>query len=127
MKFAITLGIASLGFLLLVLSALWAHVFTGSSQWTLEKDTRWKEVKNRVHVLQFTVGQGEARASMHGGPDLLKAKEELAALSKENDELTADFQGIQRRPQIVSTTLKWTGISLAVHGIIGYYAVNQQR
>jgi hypothetical protein len=127
MKLAIATGLAAFGFLLLVLSAIWSHVFSGSSQWTLEKDTRWKEIKNRVHVLQFTVGQGEARPSMHGGPDLLKAKDELAALMKENDELTAEFSGIQRRPQIMTKALKWSGISLAILGIIGVYAVNQQR
>jgi hypothetical protein len=127
MKLSIAPALAVFGIALLLLSALWSHLFSGSSQWTLDKDKRLNEVNGRLHTLHFMIGQGEARASMHGGPDLVKAKEELAELSKEKEELSAEFMGIQRRPQLVSKALKWTGISLAVLGIIGCYAVSQQR
>jgi len=125
MKLAVVFGLIGIGFLLLVLSSLWQSMFPGTASWTLEKDARWSEVKDRIHVLLFTIGSGETRASMHGGPDLAKAKAEFNTLKEENDRLTAEFQSIRSRPHTTSKTLKWAGISLAALGIIGWYAVKQ--
>ena len=127
MKLAVVFCLIGLGFLLLIGSGLWVGMFPGTSSWTVEKDLRWNEVKSRIHVLRFTVGNGEARPSMHGGPDLAKAKAELESLLPENEQLSAEFQGIQAKPHTVSKILKWTGISLACVGLIGWYAVNQSR
>ncbi len=81
----------------------------------------------RMHVLRFKVGSAEANPSMHGGPDLIKSKAELASLMEENKTLTDEFKGIQSRPHTMSKFMKWSGISLTLVGIIGWYAVNQSR
>ena len=125
MKQTVVFVLIAIGLLLVVLGALWQSMFTGAASWTLEKDARWTEVKDRLHVLRFTIGDGERRASMHGGPDLAKAKTELNTLKEENDRLTDEFNGIRERPSTMSKILKWSGISLAIVGLIGWYAVNQ--
>jgi hypothetical protein len=99
----------------------------GTATWTTDKDQRLSEVGNRLHVLRFSIGSAEARPSMHGGPDLAKAKAELASLMEENKTLTEEFRGIQSRPHTVSKIMKWSGISMALVGIIAWYAANQAR
>jgi hypothetical protein len=125
MKQTVVFSLIAIGLLLLVVGSIWKGMFTGATSWTPEKDDRWSEVKKRLHVLRFTVGSAEANPSMHGGPDLAKAKAELHALKEESDRLTAEFDGIRERPNSVAKILKWTGISLTVVGLIGWYAVKQ--
>lgn len=125
MKVALVFGSIAIGFLLLILGSLWQSMFTGAASWTPEKDARWTEVKDRLHVLRFTIGDGERRVSMHGGPDMAKAKTEFNTLKEENDRLTEEFNGIRERPNTMAKLLKWSGISLAVVGLVGWYAVKQ--
>jgi hypothetical protein len=125
MKALIAYGLVGLGILLLALSAIWSKAAPGTSAWTIEKEERLSEVSKKMHSLTFSVGKAEAQPKMHGGPDILKQKAELEALRKENDELTSEFKGVQQAPQTMSRILKWSGISLAVLGIIGWYAVGQ--
>jgi hypothetical protein len=125
MKITAVFGAIALGFVLLALGAFWQSVFTGEASWTPEKEERWSEVKKQLHVLAFTVGNAESRPRMHGGPDLAKSKAELKALKEENEKLTQEFNGIRQKPGTVSKILKWSGIGLAVIGLIGWYAVKQ--
>ena len=125
MKSAIMIGLIGLGILMFMLSAIWVSMFPGTASWTPEKETRLSEVSDRLHVLTFTVGSAEARPKMHGGPDLLKAKKELEDVKKEYAELSADFRGIQKSPHTITRILRWSGISMAVVGIIGWYATKQ--
>ena len=127
MKSAVVLGMLGVGLLLLIAGGVWTSVFTGTSSWTQEKDNRLAEVGKRMHVLTFVVGNAEANPSMHGGPDLPKAKAELMALREENKALMEEFKGIQSRPQTMSKVMKWSGISLMLVGIAGWYAVNQSN
>lgn len=127
MKSVIVFGLIGVGVLLLLASGLWTTMFPGTSSWSQEKDQRLTEVAMRMHVLRFTVGKAEANPSMHGGPDLIKAKAELASLTEETTALTNEFKGIQARPHTMSKFMKWTGISLAIVGICGWYAVNQSN
>jgi hypothetical protein len=120
-------GAIGIGLLLLVASAAWVALAPGSSNWTQEKEERLTKVGNRMHALQFQVGNAEANPSMHGGIDLPKAKIELAALKDENKELMDEFKGIQAKPYTISKFMKWTGISLALVGVVGWYAVNQSK
>jgi hypothetical protein len=115
------------GMSMLVLSGIWPTLFPGTSTWTPEKAARWAEVKDRLHNLGFTVNNPQARISMHGGPELGKAKEEFDQLNLEGDQLKATFQSAHDSPHTVARILKWTGISLAIVGIIGWYAVSQSR
>jgi hypothetical protein len=114
-------GLIGLGFLLLVLSSAWISMFPGTSSWTMDKDERWSQVKNRLHVLRIAVGNGETSPGMRTAPNLATARKELEALKQENERLAAEFQGIQSQPHTVSRILKWTGISLAAIGIVGWY------
>ncbi len=127
MKSAVVLGMVGLGLLLLLASGVWVSVFPGTSSWTQEKDNRLAEVGKRMHVLSFVVGNAEANPRMHGGPDLPKAKAELVALTEENKTLMDEFKGVQARPQTMSKVMKWSGISLMLVGIAGWYAVSQSR
>jgi hypothetical protein len=127
MKSAVVLGMIGVGLLLLLVSGVWTSVFPGTSSWTQEKDDRLAAVGKRMHVLSFIVGNAEANPSMHGGPDLPKAKAELAAVAEENKALMDEFKGVQARPQTMSKFMKWSGISLMLVGICGWYAISQSR
>lgn len=116
-----------IGVVLLLLSGVWSSMKPGTSSWTTEKDQRLAEVSDKMHLLTVKVVSAESRPSMHGGPDLIKAKEELKALVEENKNLSNEFKGIQASPGRMSTLMKWSGISLALVGIVGWYAISQSR
>lgn len=122
MKSQVMFGAIGLGLFLLVLSSLWTTLFPPRSNWSPEKELRWREVKARIHSLSFVVGNTQT-PSLHGGPDPAQAKQEYDELQKENAQLTAEFQTAAYRPNTIAKYLKWTGISLAALGIIGWYAV----
>lgn len=126
MKSAIVFGFIGVGLLMLILSGLWPTLFPGTSIWTEEKAARWAIVKDKLHNLAFLVDSPKP-AKMHGGPDPAKVKAEYDQLSAEGQQLKADFSRAHDRPQTVSKFLKWSGISLAVVGLVGWYAVNQTR
>jgi hypothetical protein len=123
MKSAIPFGMIVVGVLLIVVSSLWAYLYPGTSSWTDEKATRAAEVKARLSDLGPLVNPPVRR--MHSGPDPASLKAEFDALQKENEQLDADFKSAAERPNVISKMLKWSGISLAVLGIVGWYAVKQ--
>jgi hypothetical protein len=127
MKSAVAFGMIGIGVLLLLLSGVWSSLQPGTSSWTNEKDLRLSEVSDKMHILSAKVSIAESRPSMHGGPDLPKAKVELEALREENKTLMNEFKGIQARPHTMSKFMKWTGISLTLVGLAGWYAVSQSR
>ncbi len=123
MKLPIVFGMIGVGLLLLVLSGLWVTLFPGNASWNKEKAERWGEVKNRLHNLAFVVNAPPGRTNMHSGPELGKAKEEYQQLQKENEQLKAEFGSAYDSPRTAATYMKWGGISLAVVGLISWYAV----
>jgi hypothetical protein len=112
-------GAIALGFLLLAASGLWSTLFPATSSWTPEKGTRWGQVKDRLNNLSFIVHRP---ASMHRGPDLGPLKAEYEALQREHEQLKSEFESAAIRPNKIAKVLKWTGISLAIVGIVGWYA-----
>jgi hypothetical protein len=121
-----TIGLIGLGFALLLLSGLWTVIFPASSRWTPDKEARAQKVKARLHSLSFVVGNPQ-HASMHSGQDTGQAKAEFDALNTEHDQLNADFASATETPRTISNFLKWSGLSLAAVGLVGWYAVNQSR
>jgi len=125
MKSAIVFGLIGVGFVCLVLGGAWGLMFDGSSAWTEDKGQRWSEVKNRLHNLSFVVNAPPGSVKMHGGPDMATLKQEYDGLRKENEELKVQFESAYNRPRTTSSVLKWTGISLAAVGIVGYLLVKE--
>jgi hypothetical protein len=125
MKAAIPLGAMVLGFVLLLASALWASMFPPTSSWTPEKDTRMSEVKARLNDLSALIYRSTTATSMHRGQDPATLKSEYDGLMKEFEQLKTDFETATERPQRASAVLKWSGITLAALGIVGWYAVKQ--
>jgi len=126
MKFAV-FGMIGIGFLLLLLSGVWSSLQPGTSAWTNEKDRRLSEVSDKMHLLTAKIATAESRPSMHGGPDLPKAKAELATIVEENTMLMNEFKGVQAKPHTIAKMMKWSGISLTIVGICGWYVLNQSR
>jgi hypothetical protein len=112
--------------LLIMLSGLWPTLFPGTSRWTPEKAARWAVVKDRLHNLSFVVHAPSGRVNMQRGPDPASAKAEYDTVKKEADELRAEFESAYESPRTASKWLKWSGISLAVVGLIGWYAVKNR-
>lgn len=127
MKQLIVFGAIGLGVLLLVLSGVWPSLFPGTSTWTEEKSVRWTQVKDRLHNLGFVVKNPNQRVSMHSGPETGTAKEEYDRLKKESEELKVEFQSAHDRPNTIAKVFKWTGISLAGLGIVGWYAIKNMN
>jgi hypothetical protein len=123
MKSGIALGALGLGVFLLILGTLWSSLFRAEAAWTDEKAVRSADVKARLPYLKaIIIGQKKASAA-----EVEKAKAEFDALTKENEELNAEFTSVAETPQSVAKIFKWTGIALAIVGLIGWYAVNQSR
>jgi hypothetical protein len=122
MKSAIVYGAIVIGFALLVLSSIWTGLFPATSTWTPEKSQRSAEVKDRLNNLSFLLNRPQ---SMHRGADPGPLKAEFDQLLKENEQLNADFQAAADRPNTVAKILKWSGISFAVVGLIGWYATRE--
>lgn len=123
----IAFGILALGVLLLLLSGFWTTLFPGTSSWTLEKAQEWTKIKDRIHTLSFIVGNSPSPVSMHSGPETGAAKAEYDQLKAKHAEFSAEFTTIHDRPLLIAKILKWSGISLALIGVIGIYAAGQTR
>ena len=134
MKGTVAFGAMGLGFLLLALSTIWPTVFPATSAWTDQKAERRAEIQDRIHNLRFQLlAQNNPRSFHSHAPvddvtpatrrDPAALEAELAKLTEESDQLNAEFQSAYDRPNTISSVLKWTGISLAAIGIIGWYAV----
>ena len=123
MKLVIVLAAIVLGFALLVVSSLWVRIFPPTRSWTPEKAARMSEVKAAINNAGAKLYMASQRT--YGGPDPGTLKAEYDGLKKEFEQLKTDFESATENPQTVSTILKWSGISLAAFGIIGWYAVKQ--
>jgi hypothetical protein len=123
MKTGIIFGALGLGFFLLLLSTLWSSLFPATSTWTNEKATRSADVKARMAYLGGIVnspnGKGRSAAEVE------KAKTEFEALKAENEQLNSEFTSAAETPQTLARVMKWSGISLAAIGIIGWYAASK--
>jgi hypothetical protein len=117
---SVVFGAIGLGCLLLLGSGVWTTLFPAKSSWTAEKEARWSDVQRKLYDMSFVV-HGKQR--IHSGPDPGTLKAEYEELKKQNEILKEEFENITKRPQTVATFLKWSGVSLAVLGIIGWYAV----
>jgi hypothetical protein len=117
------MGALAMGLLLLVMSTLWSSLFPATSNWTEEKALRSAEVKTRLSNLGPIVNS--TRPSMHRGPDPATLKAEFDALVLEDQKLNEEFQSARDKPNTASKFLKWSGISLAVVGLFGWYAAKQ--
>jgi hypothetical protein len=124
MKVAVATGLILFGLALFAMSFAWASIFSGASKWTPEKEKRTTEIKARLYDLSFIVNA--PRPKLHSGQDIGQLKAEYEQLKKESEQLNEEFLSARDTPQTTSKYLKWTGISLAAVGIVGWYAVKQQ-
>jgi hypothetical protein len=122
---AVVSGLIAFGLFLFLLSAAWSTIFPATARWTDEKAKRSTEVKGKLHNLAFVVNA--PKPNLQRGQDIGQLKAEYEQLKKENEELNADFGSAAETPKTVSTILKWSGLSIAAVGVIGWYAVNQSR
>jgi hypothetical protein len=133
MKDSLAFGAMVVGFVLLALSGVWSTLFPATSAWTDTMAERRAEVQDRIHNLRFQVLAQTNQRSFHSHApveeqsartrrDPVALQAELAELMKESEQLNADFQSAYDRPNTISSILKWTGISLAAIGIVGWYA-----
>lgn len=116
-----------LGVILLALSAIWTTLVPGNSDWTPEKADRWTEIKSRMHNLAPRIHDPAGNVSMHSGEELAQLKQEFDTLQVEHDELQAQFHSAATRSSRIAQVFKWAGVSLAIMGIIGWYASSQMR
>src|SRR4051812_43236327 len=109
MKVVATAAIG-LGFVLLLMSAVWTSLFRAESQWSDEKAQRSVDVKARLAWLGAKVnGQPGGKVP----PASAKLREEFEALEKENDELNTQFQSVHDSPNSVARLFKYSGIIVA--------------
>jgi hypothetical protein len=126
MKSSLALGILTFGIVLLVLGGVWAGLFPGTSTWTPEKSARHSEIKDRLHNLGYIVDSASRQPGMHRGSDPGPAIEEYKRLKKEFDDLNSQLQSVQITPNRVASILKWSGLSLAAVGVVGWYVAKNE-
>jgi hypothetical protein len=135
MKGPLAFGAMVVGFVLLAFSGIWSTLFPATSAWTDAKAERRAEVQDRIHNLRFLLlaQTNTSQRSFHSHApieeqnsrtrrDPVALQAELSELMKESEQLNAEFQSAYDRPNTISSVLKWTGISLAAVGVIGWYA-----
>jgi hypothetical protein len=125
MKAPILVGMMVLGFAMFALSFAWATMFPGTSNWTPEKENRATEIKGKLYSLASVVNAPNPR--LHAGQDLGQLKAEYDQLKTQAEQLDAELKAAYTSPRTTSSILKWTGLSLAVIGLIGFYAVQQHN
>jgi len=123
MKMAIAPGLICFGIVLFLLSGVWTSIFPPTASWTEQKAKRADEVKSRLYNLAAVVNS--PRPNLQRGQDIGQLKAEFEQLKKENDELDVSFNSATQTPNTVSRVLRWSGVSVLLAGIVGWYAVNQ--
>lgn len=119
-------GLIGLGLMFVILSGVWSSLFPGTRTWTSEKAAEWSKIQVRLHNLAPIVNHPTGpRVSMHRGPEAGQAKQEYDRLTAEDKVFAAEFQSAHDSPYTIARVLKWCGISLALVGLIGWYAANQ--
>jgi hypothetical protein len=123
MKSTIAVGALGMGFLLVALSLLWTTLFPATASWTPDKASRMSEISGALNDLSAKLYAAQKRTL--GGPDPGALKAEYDRLLAEHQQLKVDFETISERPNTIAQVFKWVGLSLAVVGVIGWYAAKQ--
>jgi hypothetical protein len=126
MKSAVVMGTIVVGFACVFLSFAWGSLFPATNSWTPEKGARLSEVKAKLNDLSFKLSS-PAGSRLKGGADPGTLKKEYDDLRAEFETLKVDFESAAVSPKTTSGVLKWSGIVLAVIGVIGWYAVSQSN
>lgn len=125
MKGIVTASLISLGVLLVVVSSVWASMFPGTSSWTPEKAERLTELRRTLHNLAIAAGSQANEVNPRVAKNPATAKAEYDRLKPECDRLLEEVKTASTRPNRTASMLRWTGISLAGVGLVGWYAVRQ--
>lgn len=121
----IAAGLISIGVVLVVLGSAWATMFPGTSSWTPEKAERLTELRRTLHNLAIAAGSPANEVNARVATSPVQAKAEYDRLKPECDRLLAEVNTASASPNRTASMLRWTGISLAAVGIVGWYAVRQ--
>jgi hypothetical protein len=111
--------VVGFGFVLLLLSGVWPILFPAANSWSDAKSERLAQVKSRMNEVSHLLLRPNASKGV--------LQPELDQLTAENDQLNTEFHSAHDRPQTMSKFMKWSGISLMLVGIAGWYAVSQSR
>jgi hypothetical protein len=126
MKSAVVLGTIVIGFTCVFLSFAWGSLFPATRSWTPEKGTRMSEIKAKLNDLSFKMAS-PASSRIKNGPDPAALKKEYDDLRAEFETLKTEFESVAETPKTTSRVLKWSGVTLALIGVIGWYAVSQSN
>ena len=122
----VVLGTMLVGFAFVLLSFGWGLLFPATNSWTPDKAGRMSEIKAKLNDLSFKMGS-PASSRIKNGSDPAALKKEYDDLRAEFDGLKTEFESAAVTPKTTSSFLKWSGITLAVIGVIGWYAVSQSN
>lgn len=111
-----------IGILLMALGVLWPVLFPATRTWTDEKSRRLKEISGKAQYAKGMIELAQRKPSMTGGesPAVLKGK--LEEMTKEVNELRAEYSSAQDNPQVIGKVFKWSGVSVMALGVVGYLA-----
>jgi hypothetical protein len=126
MKSAVVLGIIVVGFTCVFLSFAWGALFPATSNWTPDKAGRMSEIKSKLNDLSFKMGS-PASSRIKNGPDPAALKKEYDDLRAEFEVLKTEFESAAVTPKTTSSFLKWSGLTLALIGVVGWYAISQSN
>ena len=84
------------------------------------------DIKAKINDLSFKMGS-PVSTRIKGAADPAVVKKEYDNLRAEFEVLKTDFESAAVTPKTTSSFLKWSGITLAAIGLIGWYAVNQSN
>jgi hypothetical protein len=124
-KSAIVMGLIGVGVLLVIISGVWASMFPGTASWTPEKAERLTELRRTLHNLAIAASSQPGSINPRVAASPAAAKADYDRLKPECDALLAEVKATSARPNNTATMLRWTGISLAGLGLVGWFAVRQ--
>jgi hypothetical protein len=113
------LGIAG-GTILLLASFVVPEQSLSQSAWTAEQAQRYQQSALRVHELAHEAGHSAEKG------DAANIERELAAAQENFGEVQAELDSATERPRRFKAILRWSGIAIALVGIVAHFVVNSK-
>ena len=116
--------VATIGFVLLVMSFLTSVLFPVEKAWTPEKSQAMRQVSNDARDISVRIAAAEGGKSSLKGEALESLKQQRDLLEEKRASMQAEFEKASNSSNKMASWLRWSGILAAIGGLGVHRAVN---